>query len=265
MTGDKALRERSHLLDELRQIVQSMKNLAFAELQRVSRIREAQSEAASTLNQALMRLGSMPSPASSAAPDQGRMWLVIGAERGFCGAFNARLADTLDELKLAESKQPVLVASTRMKESSPSPAFAFLKGCASSDEVDMTVDDWLAAIEQNRGSATHLQVIRHDEHQVIQTMLPLHAPPCADRVSIAHQLPLPGLRSAIHRQHLRFMIQDAITASLLQENHWRLNQMQRAQDHLDELSAQLRRQYAANRQANITNELETLMSGPFSV
>lgn len=264
MSGDKALRERSHLLDELRQIVQSMKNLAFAELQRVSRIREAQSQAVAALEQALQRLGSMP-PLGSSSPEKPVMWLVIGAERGFCGAFNARLADTLDGLKLNPTKQPVLVASSRLKESAPSPGFIFLKGCASSDEVDATVNDWLVAIEQHRGSTTQLNVIRHDEHQVIQTLLPLHASQSADRVSVAHTLPLPELRSAIHRQHLRFMIQDAITASLLQENHWRLNQMQRAQDHLDELSVQLRRQYAANRQASITNELETLMSGPSSV
>jgi F-type H+-transporting ATPase subunit gamma len=36
--------------------------------------------------------------------------------------------------------------------------------------------------------------------------------------------------------------------------------MQRAQDHLDELGRSLRQRYAQQRQAQITDELETLMS-----
>jgi len=36
--------------------------------------------------------------------------------------------------------------------------------------------------------------------------------------------------------------------------------MQRAQDHLDELGATLRKRHAALRQSDITNEQETLMS-----
>uniref|UniRef100_UPI0035B20BB0 F0F1 ATP synthase subunit gamma n=1 Tax=Ideonella dechloratans TaxID=36863 RepID=UPI0035B20BB0 len=71
-------------------------------------------------------------------------------------------------------------------------------------------------------------------------------------------LPRPVLMAAVLHQTVRVQLRAALETSLVQENHARLAQMQRAQDHLDELAADLRRRWASLRQADITNELELL-------
>ena len=71
-------------------------------------------------------------------------------------------------------------------------------------------------------------------------------------------LPRPVLMAAVLHQMVRVQLRAALETSLVQENHARLAQMQRAQDHLDELAAELRRRSARLRQADITNELELL-------
>jgi len=56
------LRERMALLEELGQIVNAMKNLAYAQLQRLARLLEAQAEAEDVLRQAL---ASLPAPGTA--------------------------------------------------------------------------------------------------------------------------------------------------------------------------------------------------------
>jgi F-type H+-transporting ATPase subunit gamma len=73
-------------------------------------------------------------------------------------------------------------------------------------------------------------------------------------------LPAAELRTALQHQARRLVLRAALHASLAQENRWRLSQMERAQDHLDELGRSLQRLSARRRQTEITNELETLMS-----
>ncbi|MCY1307820.1 alternate F1F0 ATPase, F1 subunit gamma [compost metagenome] len=59
---------------------------------------------------------------------------------------------------------------------------------------------------------------------------------------------------------LRIVLLGALYQSLQQENRWRLAQMERAQDHLEESRRQLDRRYFRQRQAEMTTELEMLMS-----
>jgi len=75
-----------------------------------------------------------------------------------------------------------------------------------------------------------------------------------------HYLPMPMLRALLQRQAIRLLVQAALNESLEQENRSRLTQMQLADEHLERLGYSLRRRQAAQRQADITNELETLMS-----
>lgn len=263
MSGETALRERAQLLDELRQIVQSMKNLAFAELQRVSRMKQAQAQARDAVSQALMAVPLADS--STPKPQTNKMtWLVIGAERGFCGAFNTPLAMAMSALREQDASATLLVASHRLltQLEGASAQVIALPGCAASEEADLMLDEWLDAV--NKAIHTGAQVwLMHvgSEGLMRQRLWPVDVTPNkASGAPPQMYLPAANLRDALARQALRLAIQGALYASLEQENHWRLAQMQRAQDHLDELGRALRRRYATLRQANITNELETLAS-----
>ncbi len=263
MSGETALRERAQLLDELRQIVQSMKNLAFAELQRVSRMKQAQTLAGEALSQGLQRLPP-PTACDDARPASQLTWLVIGAERGFCGAFNTPLVQAVNALRAQDPAVPLLIASHRLQNQLNDAHLdtITLPGCSASEEAEHVLETWLDAVHQAIHAGDQVWVIHVGNQGLVrQPLWPVPLPrPRLPSPPPQMYLPATTLRDALNRQWLRLALQGALYASLEQENHWRLAQMQRAQDHLDALGRTLHRRYAALRQANITNELETLAS-----
>jgi F-type H+-transporting ATPase subunit gamma len=274
VNNETALRERGALLDELGQIVQSMRNLAMAELQRVAKIRPAQMEARQTVADALAALQPDGALALSPVPASGPVsWLVIGAERGFCGAFNAQLLEAVQDLCAGQPEAHVLLASARLARLAeggvPEAMRTTMKGCAALDEAEPAVDEWLAAIWGAGHAGRAVWLMHVGEHGIVRE--PLWPPVPWSEASRPDQhgsqacafltyVPQAQLHAALARQACRLTVQSALQASLEQENRWRLSQMQRAHDHLDDLRRQLRQRYAALRQANITNELETLAS-----
>lgn len=272
MTGQSALRERADLLEELRQIVQAMKNIAFVELQRVTHLLPAQTLASDAVIAALKALPEQTEPfdvaGRSAAPVA---WLVIGAERGFCGAFNDHLAAEVVSLRRAQPASRFFVAGQRLcqllgVEIAQSVA---LPGCTSLEDADLVLDEWIAALSQVAPQYRELWLLYTGEGAIERRrLLPILArageTPCGPRNRRSAEpllnLPLATLQAALEHQALRLLLQGALFASLRQEHRWRLAQMQRAQDHLDELGAELRKRRAALRQMEITNEQETLMS-----
>lgn len=293
MSAQLQLRERATLLADLRQIVQAMKNLAMAELQRLQRSQPALAEAQQTLDAAWARLAGGDAAVADIGAATDRCWLVIGAERGFCGAFNAHLADAVATLA-AQPGQTVWLASRRLADAWQAGAgqgattLRVLPGCAALDEAEPVLDAWLAAATDaattRAGQAVWL-LSTGAEGLRCQRLLPAPGAPqpwgavTADAAGAAPVppaapprrspgadrpvhlgLPRPVLLAAVLHQAVRVQLRAALETSLVQENHARLAQMQRAQDHLDELAADLRRRWASLRQSDITNELEILTS-----
>lgn len=91
-------------------------------------------------------------------------------------------------------------------------------------------------------------------------MPPAPSPAAAQRPPPLRYLADAELYPALLGEHLRIQLLGAQLKSLQQENLARLAQMKRAQDHLDETRQLLRQHYFHQRQADITGELETLMS-----
>lgn len=273
MSSQTQLRERSALLIELRQIVQAMKNMAFAELQRVSHELPAQALACETVLDVLWPLlhdekarDALSAPPSTRARS---VWLVIGAERGFCSGFNAHLAAALVELKRDHPQALLLVASRRLVEllGNAVADITVLPGCAGIEDADAALDAWLVEAQRQVQPGAELWLM----HAASDGLLRRRLLPTPDAISPTSSstgaapapqtyLPRPVLRDALLRQATGLLLRTGLYASLAMENHWRLTQMQRAQDHLDDLSRELRRRYAVQRQSEITNELETLMS-----
>lgn len=259
MSGETALRERAVLLDELRQIVQSMKNLAFAELQRVSHKRQAQAQAREALQKAQLCL---PLLSASRVVTSPISCLVIGAERGFCGAFNTPLLTHMHNWSAQCLRVTWLVASHRvlLQLEGMEQHVVALPGCAASEEAEAVLDAWLLEVDNAvaRGEQVWLMHVGAQgvQKQCLWPSSVVVSP--AGTPAVKTYLPAAVVHDALARQSLRLTLQGALYESLEQENHWRLAQMQRAQDHLLELERVLRLSYTNLRQSNITNELETL-------
>lgn len=280
MSGAQALRERGALLDELHQIVQAMKNFAFAELQRITRMRPAQAEACEAVLAAVEQLTGqrrmVPLPETHGVDSTerpvapGSAWLVIGAERGFCGPFNARLAAATLARRGANPQALLLVASRRVIDllGTEAAAIVALPGCAGTEDADAILDEWSAALAEVAPGCREIWLLYTDVAGLVQRrLLPVltAAEDAIARHPPLHYLPVATLRTALERQSLRLLLQSGLLASLETENHARLTQMQRAQDHLDDLGRVLHHRLATVRQADITNELETLVSSLDSV
>lgn len=259
------LREHMRLLDELRQIVGAMRNLAYAELQRLDKAMAAQAQAEACV---LRALADVTGPEPPSTPGGG-VHLVIGSERGFCGGFDEPLASVARRIGAGADGTMLMVAGSRLAgRLAPDAAHCVpVPGSGSAEECAATVDGWIEAIQariaaQTPLDALALRVTYHDAAQVRErTILPTPALPARGRgAGPARTLGDGQLLPALKREALRVLLLGACYASLAQENRWRLLQMQRAQDHLDDASARLRRKYFLARQTDITTELETLMS-----
>ncbi len=274
MSGQRELRERRELLEELRQIVQAMKNLAFAEIQRLSHMQPVQAQARDAVMRALRAFSGDAAPAGGPAADTDApvCWLLIGAERGFCGAFNDRLAAEAIAVLREEPRARLLVASQRLYEAlrPESGNVLSLAGCTTLEDADAVLDEWVAALAREAPHCRAVWLLHAGEAGMVRVrLLPDPVPPVGTTGTTSptdaanpplRYLPIQVLYPALVRQALRLLLQGGLCDSLQQENRWRLSQMQRAQDHLDELGQVLRRRNAALRQADITNEQETLMS-----
>jgi len=260
------LRERLVLLDELRQIVTAMRNLAYAELQRLNRIQAACAKAEQAVASALadtLRGGNIVEPRHTSA-----VWLVIGAERGFCGGFNDQLADALPALQSQHPDAQWMIAGARLQQRVESlmPEAVWLTGCTGVADAPACVDAWLSQLAMPAPSdsrpAPSLWLMHHAEHGLAQRrLLPLpDLPPPSAGPRPMRYVPCAGLLPKLLAEMIRVALLDALHRSLQQENHWRLVQMQRAQDYLNEAGTRTRRRYFRERQSAITSELETLMS-----
>ena len=269
MSSAAAMHERAQLLGDLHQIVQFMKTLALAELQRIARLRLAHAQARDALAQAQQQL---PGPADGVVhqPRGSGAWLLIGAERGFCGAFNTQLSRAAIELRRQDPAITLLVASRRLMSrlNSSGEAVTALPGCAASEESDGVISQWLPAVYKTIDSDNPVMMLHMTKQGLAkQRLWPAQARPVETSGGNANHptsallyLPAVTLREALARQALRLAIEGALYASLEEESHWRLAQMQRANDHLEELGQMLKRRYATLRQTSITTELETLTS-----
>jgi F-type H+-transporting ATPase subunit gamma len=257
-----ALRGHLRMLAELGKIVGAMRNLAYAEVQRLNRLTQSQARAESVLRLALAESHG-GEPTGKGRP----LWLVIGAERGFCGGFNERLQTALPALCAHYPDAVWFVSGDRLRQGTLPlpPAFEALAGCSMAEEAGDCVEAWLDILWPRwNGSepGTELFVLHHMEHDLCeQRLLPLPTlPPPTPGPQPLRTLPDAVLQPKLQAEWLRVALLGALFQSLQQENRWRLAQMQRAQDHLDETGTRLKQAYFRQRQADITSELETLIS-----
>lgn len=261
MSGGES-RTRLALLDELAQIVGAMKNLAYVELQRLSHLLVAQREAEQAIQHALQDL--WPNPAQNIGSQPG-LWLAVGSERGFCGGFNDQMADRVLQQQAQSPHTIWLIAGERLHQRLEGhlPQAVWLPGSNGSEDYLDCVEHWSEALAERLFTLADgpLLWVLHQEESGIQQrqLLPLPTQP-ASRRQPRTDLSTAQLQPPLLLELVRVQLLGVQFRSLQQENVARLAQMKRAQDHLDETRQELRQKYFRQRQADITGELETLMS-----
>ncbi|MEZ5403678.1 MAG: F0F1 ATP synthase subunit gamma [Bryobacteraceae bacterium] len=253
-----------HGLLEIREILDSMKNLAVMELRRLDRFAGAQRQAVATIAEAAADFARF-FPEFCAGAAGGSVTLVLGSERGFCGDFNETLLR-----RVPPGATAVLVGSRLAGKAEPHrPVAATLPSASVVEEVEPTLVRIVNALGEAAGGSLGpllVSVIHHSppHGQVGVSLLhPFTEPVSPNRYSSPPLLYLEPavLAKELTEQYLLARLHQLLYDSLTAENHARVAHMEAAVRQLDERCVELKKRGQSLRQEEITQEIEVIMLG----
>ena len=274
MSQRRAVQQHRQSLDEIREIMNSMKTLAYMETRKLARYIEAQQAVVAGIETAATDLlhsypELLPVPAQTATPE--RVWLLIGSERGFCGDFNQQLLEPLQHhLDDRPANRDLLIVVGQklcsLLQDDARVAVA-MDGASMAEDLTPLLQQLVNHLAELQASHPGLesQVIFHngDGEVVVKPLLP----PFGNLSVAGNPAKLPpvlnlapaALFAGLAEQYLFALMYQMLYASLHAENHQRLMHMEGAVRHLDERSAELLRQGNVLRQEEITEEIEVIL------
>ena len=272
MSARRKMAARLETYGEVRAILAAIKNMALAELHRLAGLHENQRRAMRTVERAAADFVAFHPPLESEAALQA--CIVVGSERGFCGEFNAALAQAASA-RHAHGER-VLLVGTRLAERAAQLDLALdsVPGANVTEELAPTIERVLAWLERTQddatGGTTQVSALLQDPDatRLLQrTLVPLPLPQArtaaagAQRHGYPPRLTLPPRRflRALADQALMLSLHEVFSVSLIAENRRRLAHMEGALRRLDETTAVLGRRMHAARQEEITQEIEVIM------
>jgi F-type H+-transporting ATPase subunit gamma len=251
---------------DVRTMLSAMKNMALMEIHKLSEQIERQSRMLETVARAAGDFSAFYGlPAGAGAG----VCIVIGAERGFCGEFNAELLAPLTEAQ--NRGETILLVGSRLAErleeegNFESLPIESLGGAAVAEEIPAVLEQVAAWLEQ--AQTPNVKVLYQDESAgkpVLETIAPLPVQEQAGQ-AYGHEpcltLEPPVFLQALGEQSLLLSLEGLFTLSLAAENRRRLEHMDSALHRLDETTNALERRMNAARQEDIIQEIETIMLG----
>jgi F-type H+-transporting ATPase subunit gamma len=273
MTRRRMLDQRRHSIGEIRNIMNSMKTLAYLEIRKLGRFLDAQRAVVAhveTVAADFLGFHSdlLPPPDGSAEP----VCLLLGSERGFCGDFNEALLDRLEAfVEERHSVSPlVMVAGHKLgaRVQANTRVVASFDGATTVGEVERTLHAITRALTvlQSQHGMLSLRVFHHDPEQqqvIITEVLPCFEH-CRDEKPqfthepLVHLLPQ-AFFGALLDHYLYSVLHEIMYVSLMAENLRRVRHLEGAVRHMDERSSALLRKSNALRQEEIIEEIEVIL------
>ena len=265
MSQSRALQQHIEHLTEIRSILHSLKNMAFMDMHKLSRLRQAQALVVKHIENVaadfLQFYPNMPE-VDVGTPS---VMIVIGSERGFCGNFNESLIEQLQQA----SPDIVIAVGSRLcnRLQNTNSVFSPLYGANSSDEINQVLGNVTDAITELHQQHTlfNLSVLFHqDEHLTISLRAILPPFKAVDRQTEYKHEPLLNLQPEqflleLVEHYVFSSLQDILYTSLAAENNQRLQHLDNAVRHLDEATEKLHKKSQVYRQEEITEEIEVIL------
>ena len=250
MTRRQELERHNHSLGEIREIMNSMKTLAYMETRKLTRFLDAQHAVVRSIEEAARDLLSFYPETLPEATETTPVYLLVGTERGFCGDFNHTLLRYLESaLEAHPSDRPLLIAVGRKLHAlleEESRVAACIVGTGVVEEVDsvlIQVVNELTSVQSKRGVLTLYGLYHGGDGIVMQKLLPpfqnlLQRPPSFPCPPLCNRSPR-ELVVELTEHYLFALLHDMLYTSLIVENHDRLGHLDAAVRHLDDRSAEL--------------------------
>lgn len=271
MSGLAELSQRHARLTEISGIMTAMKSLSLVEARKLARFIDDQKLMRDNIAAAAADfLQFHPEFGAGDAPTVPPRVVVIGSERGFCGNFNERIVQALEDLTAQHDSASLFVVGHRLSArlaGHPRVA-ARIDGATVTEDVPEVLDRLLDALHTTRPVSREgpqaLLCLSHDEHgePALARLLPLPRPDGPSRRAHAPQLLLapPVFYGELLEQALLAALDGQLYASLAAESHQRLAHMEHALERLDQTLARLALKRNALRQERIVEEIEIMLS-----
>jgi F-type H+-transporting ATPase subunit gamma len=271
VTRRQDLERHRHSLGEVRNIMNSMKTLAYMETRKLARFFKAEKAVVESLETIATDFIAFHPDTVPEAENAYTVYLVIGTERGFCGDFNQALVRWLDsnhdEQAFGEPKLVVVGHKLQSLLENDSRVTARIDGASVVEEVidvlEQVVHE-LSSLHREHG-VLEVHALYHNDIEgvVVQQLLPpfqhlLHPPPRHGYAPLLNLQPAEFLVE-LTEHYLFAALMSMMYISLGSENHHRVSHLENAIRHLDEESEELVRKCNILRQEDIIEEIEVIL------
>jgi F-type H+-transporting ATPase subunit gamma len=271
MTRRRELERHRQSLGEIREIMNSMKTLAYMETRKLDRFLDAQHAVVQNIEEVVADLLSFYPETLPDAEVTTPVYIVIGTERGFCGDFNHALLEHLEStLQDSPAENPTMILVGRklytLLEDDERVA-AWFDGASVAEEVTSLLNNIvseLTALQEKHGVLTLFCLYHGDQDGIVmQKLLPpfqdlRHKPPRFACPPVMNLAPRELLVEFVD-SYLFASLHEMLYTSLMVENHQRVTHLDGAVKHLDDQSAEMARQANTLRQEEIVEEIEVIL------
>ena len=260
-------------LGEIGDIMRAMKNISLMETYKLNRFLEYQHRVVSGIEAAVNDFARHHAPSEPVPPDAGIV-LAIGSERGLCGDFNDAVAAAV-RLYLEDSSgapPKVMLVGSRLaaKLDGDRHIFPAIEGASVVEEVQPVLSLVMKKLTEMHVEATGQQplcltVFSHQEGEddvTAQVVSPVPAQAHETRPEPYPPmllLPAQAFHHELVKHYLWAQMHYLFYSSLMAENRFRLQHMERAIQRMEEKSGELQRKQNIIRQEEITEEIEVIM------
>lgn len=260
MSKSRELQLHISQLEEIRSILNAMKNLALMALYKISRLQILQSKVVTHIEDSAATFLATYSELEISERAAKPVYVVIGSERGFCGDFNERLLDSLAN----QPSEGVIAIGSRLMgrlESYPCNIITALTGANVEEDVPSLLEQLFEQFERLPNNQTLIAVYHDYPTDAIKhrQILPLSVPKVERENSLLLNLSPELFFSNLLKRYLLATLHEIIYLSLLTENRLRLQHLDGAVQHLDEKMQNFRQKSQTYRQEEITEEIEVIL------
>jgi len=255
-------------LNEIRSILNSMKNLAFMEIHKLQRFKSMQSQSVANIERAAMDFLDFYPVLTETGDNAVQLCILLGAERGFCGDFNESLINAISN----KTYTGVIAIGSRLcnrQECITTEVIAILEGANIAEEVPAIINrliDTISALHSKATPTFQLTVVYHDNtvNQICQRQVLPPFPQPSEAAFHFGNPPILNLEPAqfftdLVDHYLFAVLHEIFYISLMAENHSRLQHLEGAVNHLDDQTVKLQRKSQIYRQEEITEEIEVIL------
>ena len=279
MTRRRDIEKHRRSLDEIRNIMNAMKNLSYMETRKIDSFLNVQ-------HSVVKHIESVAEDFLSFHPDTLTettgtsdidVYLIIGAERGFCGDFNHALLHHFETMSITQplEKQRLICVGHKLETllENDERAIIFVDGASVAEEVGNVLNqivNQLSSMYEHYGSLNLYVLYHDDENQLINQQL---LPPFQNLLNHQSQEPYaPELNLEprsflldLSYHYLFVVLYEILYTSLMAESRQRMAHLEGAVQHMEEQSEELHRQSNILRQEEIIEEIEVILLSAVSL